>query len=290
VRGFAHLGVLRVLIRTGFKIQAVTGSSAGAIIGALFSAGYQPEEIENALNNIDSARIFQRRPHDNSSVFGLAGLYEVLERMLGDRTFEELQIPFAAVAVDLHQGQSLTLTEGSVVSAVKASIAVPGFFPPIELDGRTLIDGSVLDPVPVRAARQLAPGLPVVAVSLSPSISQFGSVNENTGLLHSLPILQRFMERFWLAQSVGIFLAAVDIGSTFISDLSLKRDRPALILRPNVYQVGLLDRVKSEPLVTAGENAALDALSKLFWLVSWRGRLACRIPALWWLLGGGSRG
>jgi predicted acylesterase/phospholipase RssA len=96
----------------------------------------------------------------------------------------------------------------------------------------------------------------------------------------TLPVLDRFLDHSRVARSLNILLTAVDMGSMMISDLCLERDRPEVLLRPKVANVGLLERVKGDKLVTAGEDAAFAALDQIFWAVSWRGKLARKFPWL----------
>jgi NTE family protein len=274
VRGFAHLGVIHVLQKSGFQIQAIAGTSAGAIIGSLFAAGYNSQEIQYELESIESSKIFRRKAGDLPAIFGLQGLEEKLRILLGNKKFDDLSIAFVAVAVDSRSAQIITLREGSVVDAVMASCALPGFFPPKEINGRIFFDGGVSLPVPVTPSKQLAPGLPVVAVALSPSLAEWAEKEEGNSLLGALPILQHFVERSRLAQSINSFLTAVDIGNVIITELTLEKDPPDILIRPRVYHVGLLDQAQAEPLITAGEDAAFDCLEELNWVVSWQGKLA----------------
>lgn len=278
VRGYAHLGVLHVLQKGGFTIRAVAGTSAGAIVGSLVAAGYSYYDIQKELETIDAHRVFQRKSNDLPSILGINGLEEKLRQLLGRRSFAELEIPFAAVAVDLHAGSVAVIQEGDVVDAVMASCAVPGFFPPRQINGRTYIDGGVLLPVPVQPVRQLAPGLPVVAVALSPPLNVWGEYGEYISLLTALPVLQRFITRSRIAQSLKTFLTAVDMGSAQITDLCLERDVPEIVIRPKVYHIGLLELTRADPLVTAGEDAAFESLEQLNWITSWQSKVARRFP------------
>lgn len=284
-RGYAHLGVVHVLQKTSFHIRGIAGSSAGALVGALVAAGYDEQTIQQEFDALELSRIFQRRSGDTPSILGLAGMETLLKKLLGERRFDELEMPFAATAVDLKTGKSVFLQNGSVRDAVMASIALPGFFPPREIDGSLYIDGSTLLPVPVPLARQLAPGLPVVAVTLSTTLEEWGETCQQSSFFMALPVLDRFLERSRVAQSINILLTAVDIGCMHISELCLERDQPEVILRPKVYNVGLLERVKGDALVTAGEDATFAALDQIFWAVSWRGKLVRKYPWLGKFLG-----
>lgn len=260
-KGFAHIGVLRVLEEQGYRVRAVAGTSAGSIIGALYAAGYDAEEITAWVESVPE-RAFQRRPHDGPSLMGLAGVEAMLRQALGERTFADLPIPFGAVAVDLLKGHTVYLRRGSVVEAVLASSAVPGIFPPRQRNGRLLVDGGVMDNVPVRLARLLAPHLPVVAVSLTPPPERLGSPT-GVRMLAKVPILNQLAGRLRLGQAFNIFLRAVDIGSAWMTHIRLQLDQPEVLITPDVAQVGLLDQVDIRAVAALGERAAREALPQL---------------------------
>jgi NTE family protein len=210
---------------------------------------------------------------------GYAGLVEILSHLVGDRSFNDLTIPFACTAVDLNSYREVYLREGKVIDAASATMAVPGILPPFHAGSALLVDGGVLDPVPVALARILAPGLPVVAVALSPEVESWERVPP-TNLLVSAPlpiplptpILQGF-SRLRFAQALRIFTQSMDISAMMMTELRLKIDRPDVILRPDVYQTGLFELSDPLTLVDAGRRAVDDNLSLLRRESSWRGRI-----------------
>lgn len=166
-KGYAHLGVLQVLEDHGLRPAAIAGTSVGAIVGALLAAGYTARQAEHFIRSVPADEAFRRQNHSLPSFLGLAGIEAMLHTALGpERTFDQLDLPFGVTAVDLHTGRLVYLRRGPVVPAVLASAAVPGIFPPVPWGGRLLVDGDVVEKVPVTAARQLGPG-PVVGVDVS---------------------------------------------------------------------------------------------------------------------------
>jgi NTE family protein len=261
-KGFAHIGVLRALGKEGIRIRAVAGTSMGGLIGCLFAAGYSPDEIETRMAPLALHPPFERTRGEGPAMKGLTGVSDALTEVLGDRTFEELSIPFAVTAVDMETAELLALRKGPVLEAVLATVAVPGIFPVMKRNGRSLVDGSVLDPVPVALARILAPDLPVVAVTLSPPVDSW--VRRPTPrVLGSLPFLGKYLERSRWAQALNIFLGSLDISGALISDLRLQQDRPDAIVRPQVHQIGLLDPVDIRDVASLGEQAAEEALPQI---------------------------
>jgi NTE family protein len=271
-KGSAHIGVLRVLEREGFSIRAVAGTSAGAICASLYAFGYSPDEIQRLICLASQASMFAREPSDGPSWIGLKGLHALLEEALGDCRFEDLRLPCAVTAVDLNSAERLAIGRGRVLDAVMASIAVPGVFPPRELGGRTLVDGGVLDPVPVGLARSLKPDLPVVAVVLSPPIDQWAGVGQPR-LLNSLPFLNRYVSQFRFTQALNIFMRSIDIAGAMLTEVLLEIEKPDVIIRPAVRQIGLLDEVDVAQVAHLGERAAERSLPELHRVVGWSARL-----------------
>jgi NTE family protein len=276
VKGIAHIGVLRVLERSGIRVRALAGTSAGGLWGALYAAGYHPDEIEVFFKGIDPTTIYNRRPGEGPSWLGLAGIYGLLQDKLGDRTFEDLAIPFAVTAVDIDRAEQVILRQGKVLEAVLATIAVPGVFSPVLRQGRTLIDGGVLDPVPVAVARSLAPKLPVVAVVLSPPLAEWGGP-ERPRLLNALPFVANYVARLRIAQATNIFLRSIDIGGAMLTELRLALDKPDVTIRPAVPHIGLLDQVDISAVARLGAEAAEAALPEIRKAVGWRGWVSRKV-------------
>lgn len=165
VRGAAHIGVLDALDRAGLEPAVITGTSAGALVGALYAAGTSPSEISKVAQALRWSRLV-RPARTRKALFDTARLGTFLDGLLGGRDFDALDRPFAAVACELCTGDRVVLRDGPVSSAVLASAAIPGVFPPVERDDRLLVDGSLVDIVPARLARELGADI-VVAVDVS---------------------------------------------------------------------------------------------------------------------------
>jgi NTE family protein len=159
-RGFAHLGVLRVLEREGLRPDLIVGTSAGAMVGAMWASGMPVAEIETALEQLDLSILFDFDPW--RVVLGGMGLGlvpgERLEKFLCRylrMPIESFAIPFAAVAADMESGDVVVLNQGDAPKAVRASCSVPGIHAPLRARGRLLSDGQVVSALPVMAARRL---------------------------------------------------------------------------------------------------------------------------------------
>jgi NTE family protein len=159
-RGFAHLGMLRVLEREGLKPDLVVGTSAGAVVGAMYASGMSVNEIERAAELLDWTVLFDFDPM--RAVLGGLGLGLVpglrLEQFLRrylSAPIERFPLAFAAVAADMESGDVVALNHGDAARAVRASCAVPGVYAPVRVGGRLLGDGQIVSPLPVRTARRL---------------------------------------------------------------------------------------------------------------------------------------
>jgi NTE family protein len=280
-RGYSHIGVLRRLEQEGYRVRAVAGTSAGGIVGAVYAAGYSPDEMETLFTKVDQSKLFGRSAKEGPGLLGLAGAAKVLEDLFGERTFADLRIPCALTAVDIKSASEVVLREGRVVDAVLATIALPGIFPPKEFKKHQLVDGAVLDPVPVSVARLLAPRLPVAAVILdSPSKTGVGFTQIQLPVPVPAPIVERLV-RTRIAQAFSIFLQSVDIGSRKLAELRLREDNPEVILRPDVGDIGLLDTVDVHKVIRLGEQAVDAMLPELKRATAWPNRLRRKYFPSW---------
>src|SRR5580765_6228458 len=163
-RGFAHLGVLRVLEQNHIPVSYIAGTSVGSILGAAYASGAPLARIIATCRTLRFRDIARWRV----SRLGLASnqrLGELVERVFESRQFEDLRIPMAVVATDLNSGEPVVLSHGNLVDAIRASCAFPGLFEPVEIGTRCLADGGLVAPVPTRAARDLGAEF-VLAVSV----------------------------------------------------------------------------------------------------------------------------
>jgi NTE family protein len=166
-RTIAHIGVLKALAAAGIPVECLAGTSGGALIGVLFAAGYPLIDLERDALGLEWRGLAELRPHP-LGIHSTRRLGLFLERRIGCLQFSDLRIPCAVVATDLTQACKRVFTAGSLTSAVEASCAIPEFYRPIELEGHAFIDGGVLEPLPVDAAREMAGcrSCPVVGVSV----------------------------------------------------------------------------------------------------------------------------
>jgi NTE family protein len=253
-RGLAHIGVLKVLEREGIPIDCLAGTSMGGVIAAGYAAGMSPQELEREA--MAKTRLRQllhladpRLP--NAGLLRGQRLLEYFESHVGKCTFADLERPLALVAVDLNAGREVVLIEGSVALALRATTAVPGLIMPVELNGQRLVDGGVLNNLPVNAAKQLSADV-VVAVNVEPD-PQRGS----GGWVGDYR---------WLPEGLSRTLTVLDEAARLmlatIQEDRLNQHPPDILIHPHLPSgVNLLvgySRVAE--LIATGECAAEEAL------------------------------
>jgi NTE family protein len=259
MRGLAHIGILKVLEREGIRVAAVAGTSVGGIIGSAYAAGYGPDQIANLAGAASIREMLKARP-EGPALMGIDRIEQWLRGILGQRTFADLRIPFAVTAADLNSGQEVVIGEGNVAQAVLATIALPGIFPPQVMGNHRLIDGGALDPVPVRPVRALS-AAPVVAAVLSPSRESWREAR-GPGLAGMLPVGQ-ILFRLRPGQAIQVFSDYMELASRTYLETRLELDRPEVVVRPEVWRVGLFDEPSVAEMIGIGERAMEQQLGSL---------------------------
>ncbi|MCA9752248.1 MAG: patatin-like phospholipase family protein [Gemmatimonadetes bacterium] len=224
-RGFAHLGVLRALAERGVHAVTIAGCSMGGIVGAFVAAGHSPDRITSAFREAKLHRLLDRAR--GGALMGGRGIVSELGKHLPKR-FEDLELPLAVTAVDVDRGCAVVLSEGDLLEALRATSAVPGILAPVHRDGRVLIDGGLLNNVPVDVARSRTL-LPIVAVDVSPPRNRALDLREDAGVWERLiqPIAQGRRPLL-----VELFVKAYEIPQALITETRLAITPPDLLIRP----------------------------------------------------------
>ncbi|MEW5944427.1 MAG: patatin-like phospholipase family protein [Pseudomonadota bacterium] len=233
VRGFAHVGVIKVLEAQGIVPEMVAGTSAGSVVGALYAGGYNGFELQKVAFQLDEAAVGDWVMPNRGFLKG-EQLQNFINKAVQNRPIEKLGKPFAAVATDLQTGEQIVFRRGNTGMAVRASSSVPGLFQPVGINGREYVDGGLVSPVPVRAARAMGADV-VIAVDIS-SKPKYQKVNDFVDML-----LQTFSI---MGQAISTYeMAEADI-----------------VIRPNLAAVGASDFEKKHLAILEGEKAAQAAL------------------------------
>ena len=262
-KGLAHVGVLRGLEEDGIEVVAIAGTSMGSIVGALFARGMAAREMEAFFSAVDWSRlggIMVRSP-------GGTAFSDLLRETIGEASIEELGLPFAAVCCDLDNGEEVVLGTGDLADAVRASSAIPGILPPLIVDGRTLVDGAMVTPVPVAAAARLAEA-PVLAVNVlrPPKPGQLGKRMMNRLFEGSAPVqLLEGVETILKRHRIRLRRRKVDFPSRFevmmqsfhIMQYNLSKlcASDLLAVEPEVGEVGWFDFQRAQEIMTEGYRA-----------------------------------
>lgn len=278
-RGWAHIGALKALIEADIKPDIIAGTSIGALVGGIYLAG-KLDVLENwalALNRRRMMSYMDIRWGGSGLMRG-DRLARVLNHYVGDTQIEDLPRKYAAVACDLRTGYEVWLQKGSLVNAVRASYALPGAFDPVKIDGRYMIDGALVNPVPVSACRALGAHM-VIAVSLNGDA--FGPIGSSHELevdneddnkidpfhLASQSINKLRPDRLLLKSMMGVTPEgkAPKLGSVMMSTLNIVMDRisrsrlagdpPDVFVAPRIGHIGMMEFTKAEELIERGYRA-----------------------------------
>ena len=270
-RGLAHIGVLEAIQEQGIPIAGIVGTSMGSIIGGLAASGYTPAELRHVIEELDLTNLLSEKtnpifvplPSDSVSprnkvpwvmlnqagdvvgpLGGMSGV-KLLERFaqLASRIqvirFDELPIPFAAVATDLETGEKVVLRSGSLASAMRASMAIPALFDPWPMGDRLLVDGGLVSNLPVETAKEIFPGYPVIAVDV-------------TGKLKTKKRIRSLVD-------------VIDQSITIFTRRNVENESPLaeLLISPPVEGVSIFDLSNAEVVIEGGKRAALEMLPEI---------------------------
>lgn len=289
-RGFAHIGIVRTLVAHGIIPNIVVGTSIGAVIGGAYAAGHLDtlEEWARSLQPRSVLGYLDIRLN-GSGLIGGDKLAAQLETAIGNTLIEELPLKFATVATEVRTGHEIWLTHGRMVEAMRASYALPGIFSPVLVGDRWLVDGALVNPVPVSAARALGAEI-VIAANLSsdvfahsttvyahgPSAEVTVAVTPEAAVEPASPkrgfgrlfSLERSMKRefFGSGGRPGISTVMVDafnIMQDRITRARLAGDPPDLLISPRVGQIGWFDFHRAEDLIAHGARAAERAIESI---------------------------
>jgi len=206
-------------------------------------------------------------------LLGLAGVSRWLKEALGDKTFKDLKIPCIVTAADLNSGREVLISTGPLVDAILATITLPGIFPVRHIENMELVDGGTIDPVPVAAARSLAPKLPVVAVVLTTRIG-VPAQSWNIPLPDYLPrLLVDRLGKMRYAMAFDAIMRSLDMVTRAVTHYRLEVDKPEIIIRPRVAEIDTLDVVDVHEVALRGEAAVEEMLPRIRKYFAWRSRL-----------------
>jgi NTE family protein len=282
-RGFAHIGILRALMQHGIVPDVIVGTSIGAVVGACYSCGQLDalEEWSRALT-VRGVLGYLDLSLSGSGIINGGRLAGRLEEAIGKRRIEELPHHFAAIATELLTGHEIWLTRGRLVEALRASYALPGIFTPVHVGGRWLVDGALVNPVPVSAARALGARL-VIAVNLNADLYGRGTIIASHGSdesdertlehtqvkaegLHAIP--ERLLKRQFFGGPgrpgiSSVMIDAFNIMQDRVTRSRLAGDPPDVLINPRLGRIGLFDFHRAKEAIALGAHAAEKAIEDI---------------------------
>jgi NTE family protein len=272
-RGWSHIGVLERLSESGIEPDVMAGTSIGALVSGCYAAGRLGELKEFALG-LTRRRIFSLLDLSWTGSGLISGdrLRELLEKQVGDLQFADVKIPFVCIATELMTGHEVWLRNGPLAPAIRASYALPGVFRPVRIDGQWLIDGAVVNPIPVSACRAIGARL-VVSVNLTsdsfagtvvqdskPFVAPNGVQNADEPPLERASALRQMLGGSSTPGLTTVLVAAFNISQDRLARSRLAGDPPDVNIVPRTPTIGLFDFDKAAEAITAGREAAERAL------------------------------
>jgi len=240
-KGFAHIGVLKILESNRVPIHLIVGTSVGSLVGSLYAYGYNAFELQKLSFSVEKGDIIDLTIPDNGFIKG-EKLEEFVNAMLKNTTMDRLKMPFYAVATDVQNGQEVVFGKGNVGSAVRASCSIPGVFRPAMIGNKMYVDGGVVSPVAVEAAKRFGADI-VIAVDISASAERNLPGHTIETILQSLNIMY--------SKLASIQLSKADV-----------------VIKPRVGHIGSSDFSKRHEAILEGEKAALEALPQILQIIN----------------------
>ncbi len=282
-RGFAHIGVLKTLSRHGIRPGLVAGTSIGALVGGAYLAG-KLDALEDWALSLNRRKIFRYLDFRvrSAGIIGGHRLNAVLDDHFGKMMIEDLPVPLVCIASDLVTGHEVWLRRGSLVDSMRASFALPGVFPPVDLNNRLLVDGALLNPVPVSPLHSYGAHM-TIAVDLNAdmigksrrpgtsyqSVLGFDVFNpEHVDPDDQKPFAaglgRRIFNREPNAPSLfGVMVSALTIIQDRLTRSRLAGDPPDVHIRPRIGHIGMLEFERAREMIHEGELAAERALDEI---------------------------
>lgn len=249
-RGYAHIGVFRSIEERGLQVEAIAGCSMGGIVGALHAAGFKSAQMTEMFSDLDLIGLL-----DRSSMGGLIGGKGVtrhLEQHL-PQTFEDLAIPLAVTAVDVQRGRLVVLNRGKLLPALRATSALPGIFAAVKHTGRVLIDGSLLNNLPVDVIRTMTLA-PVVAVDTAAPADRRLVFEDERSLWEKVRTPLKPGRRPLIFE---MLMKSIDIPQGPVTSMRLSLNPPEVLIRPPLDpDLKIEDYTRVEEAVAAGYEAA----------------------------------
>ncbi len=268
--GHATIGVLKVLKREGIPVDVIAGTSMGSLIAGCYAAGYEPEEIESMAVRIDKSWVYENLFWDltvlRSGIFQGETLLRFIRTYLGSREFADMDIPFACVAADIETGEEVVLRSGRVAEAVRASCGLPIIFVPIQINGRYLVDGGLVNPVPTRVLADLGADIMLAVHLTMPAGDRPHHAKTKKPLLQQAVTFEtiRQVATPQLLKNPHIIDVFFNMIYTMEYEVASSRQEMAhVVMHPDLKGFSWTELHRAREIIAAGERAAEEALPRI---------------------------
>jgi len=252
-KGLAHIRVIKVLREARIPIHCIAGSSAGALLGGLHCCGVPPGELLNIASQLSVKKMMGLflPSFERGGLVDGERVKKFIEPHCAGRRIEELNPKFGCVATDLVAGKNVNFVEGDLLSAIRASISIPGVFVPVVSDGRILVDGGVVDPLPVKLASDMGANFILAVNVLSPA--KDGAKNHR--------LSQKDIEG--MPSILNVIFSTLAVFERNMLEMRIQEIKPDILIEPDLREVEVFDFSKGPQAVIAGETAMRAAMEEL---------------------------
>lgn len=267
-RGIAHIGVIEKLLQHGFEISSIAGNSMGAFIGAVFVMG-KLEEFKDRILSLDKKDVFRFIDFSIGKKGFIKGnkIFNELKTFFPDTDIEKMKIPYVAVAADIKNMKEVVFTKGSLYEAVKASISIPTIFTPVKKDGAYLVDGGVVNPIPLNRIQRTKNDI-LIGSYVNADIPYTGKIKTDNDYRKKTSEFKKKFNRFLSKENKEKFNYFTLISKSTsllthqLSIMNIEKYKPDLLIEISRETAGLFDFFKAEELIEAGRNAVIKTLSE----------------------------
>ncbi|MCD4675872.1 MAG: patatin-like phospholipase family protein [Desulfobacula sp.] len=295
-RGWSHIGVIRALAEAGIQVDYIAGTSIGALVGAVYASG-EIDALEEVVLQLDWKKI----AYLLDVVFPKSGLVDgkkvsvFIQNHVKEINIEDLCLPFCAVSTDLTTGNEVAIKNGNIIEAVRASISVPGIFTPVKKKGALLVDGGLVNPVPVSVVREMGADF-VIAVDLNHNIigntglDKIADIDSNKKSLNkknrqgqegknkfvealnkrikavdfpALTHVKEWMNKESLPSIFEVLTSSIDIMETQITAIRLKTDPPDILIQPKLGHLKFLEFNRAKEAIDEGYKMTREKIKNL---------------------------
>ncbi|MCK4799220.1 MAG: patatin-like phospholipase family protein [Spirochaetes bacterium] len=299
-RGLAHIGVLKVLKKEGIPIDLIVGTSMGALVGGIYASGVSPEEIENIALGLDWKKLgglIDFVIPVSGFINGLK-IKELITTLIKKDKLENLEIPFLTISTDIKTGEEVIINQGSLVEAIRASISIPGIFSPVKYENRFLIDGGLSNPVPIDVAKKMGMDV-VIAINViaEPGVEKkedknifSEKINDGFQFIQQNSLIKKIKDskikdiltkifpnknnvkfsnqskdekKELMPNIISVMAQTFKIAEEKIVKLSLKGQKDAIIIQPDVWNTNFFDFTNASQCILAGEEATILAMPEI---------------------------